>query len=118
VEFESLNEHEPGDEFERELRQAFERRPAPPGLKRRLQQRGLLDKSRRRAVHGSFFTWQRMAAAVVLTAVLSGGVEWRIVQERRKEEAARQQVMTALRITSRALNRMNARLEARRGGQE
>lgn len=118
MEFEPQNELESMDEFEQELRQAFERRPAPPGLKRRLQQRGLLDKKRRPQVHSSFFTWQRMAAAIVLTAVLSGGVEWRIMEQRRKEEAARQQVLTALRITSRALNRMNARLEARRGGQD
>jgi hypothetical protein len=106
------------DEFERELRQAFERRPAPPGLKRRLQERGLMDKRRRPKAQRPFFTWQRMAAAVALTAVLAGGVEWRIVEKRRKEEVARQQVLTALRITSRALNRMNERLAARRGGQE
>ena|ERR1700677_5103487 len=106
------------DEFEQELRQAFERRPAPPGLKRRLQERGLMGGQRRAEVHRPFFTWQRMAASVALTAVLAGGVEWRIVEERRKEELARQQVLTALRITSRALNRMNARLEARRGGQD
>jgi hypothetical protein len=43
-------------------------------------------------------------------------VEWRIVEERRKEEAAREQVSTALRITSHALNQMNARLAARRRG--
>jgi hypothetical protein len=52
----------------------------------------------------------------VLTAVLAGGFEWRNIQERRKEEAAREQVMTALRITSHALNRMNARLASRRRG--
>jgi len=111
-------EFEPKDEFEQELRQAFERRPAPPGLKRRLQERGLMGGQRRPEMHRPFFTWQRLAASVALTAVLAGGVEWRIVEERRKEELARQQVLTALRITSRALNRMNERLAARRGGQE
>ena len=97
------------DEFEREMRQAFERRPAPPGLKRKL-----MEKRRTRKSYDSFFTWQRLAASLVLTAVLAGGFEWRNIQERRKEEAAREQVMTALRITSHALNRMNARLAARR----
>jgi hypothetical protein len=106
------------DDFERELRQAFERRPAPPGLKRRLQERGLMDSQRRPQAQRPFVTWQRLAASVALTAVLAGGVEWRIVEERRKEEAARQQVLTALRITSRALNQMNARLAARHGGQD
>ena len=113
-----MDELERRDEFEQELQQAFERRPAPPGLKRRLQERGLLDKKRRQQVHRPFFTWQRMAASIVLTAVLAGSVEWRIVERRRKEELARQQVLTALRITSRALNRMNERLAARRGGQD
>ncbi len=101
------------DDFERELRQAFERRPAPPGLKRRL-----MDRRRRPQAQRSFLTWQRMAASVALTAVLAGGVEWRIIEERRKEEVAREQVMTALRITGRALNQMNARLGARHGGQD
>jgi hypothetical protein len=99
------------DEFEREMRQAFERRPAPPGLKRKL-----MEKRRTRKSYDSFFTWQRLAASLVLTAVLAGGFEWRNIQERRKEEAAREQVMTALRITSHALNRMNARLASRRRG--
>ncbi|MGA2049615.1 MAG: hypothetical protein ABSG96_18105 [Terracidiphilus sp.] len=97
------------DEFERDIRQAFERRPAPPGLKRKL-----MEKRRTRRSYDSFFTWQRLAASLVLAAVLAGGFEWRNIQERRKEEAAREQVMTALRITSHALNRMNARLAARR----
>jgi hypothetical protein len=101
------------DDFERELKQAFERRPAPPSLKRKLMER-----RRAAKVRQSFLTWQRMAAALVLTAVLAGGVEWRIVSERRKEEAAREQVLMALRITSRALNQMNARLAARRRGEE
>jgi predicted type IV restriction endonuclease len=51
---------------------------------------------------------------LLLAALVTGGVEWRIALERRREEAARQQVLTALRITSHALDRMNARLTARR----
>ena len=102
------------DEFERELQQAFTRRPAPPGLKRRL-----MEKRRRPQPQWRFVTWQRLAAAIALTAVLAGGVEWRIVEQRRKEEVARRQVLMALRITSRALNQMNAKLAAHsRGAQE
>ena len=63
---------------------------------------------RRRAV-----VWQRLAASFVLAALLGGGFAWRHAEEKRKGEEARQQVMTALRITSRALNQMNARLAAR-----
>jgi hypothetical protein len=101
------------DEFESEMRQAFERRPAPPGLKRRL-----MEKRRTRKPYDSFFTWQRLAASLALTAILAGGLQWRNVEERRKEEEAREQVMTALRITSHALNQMNARLAARRRGSQ
>lgn len=109
-----LREMEPQDEFERELRQAFARRPAPPGLKGKLM-------ARRRAsqIRHSFVTWQRMAAALVLTAALAGGAAWREREERRKEEAARDQVLTALRITNRALNQVNLRLATRgRAGNE
>jgi hypothetical protein len=106
-------EFEAMDDFERDLQQAFVRRPAPPSLKRKLMERRRAPKVRQ-----SFMTWQRMAAALVMTAVLAGGVEWRIVEERRKEETAREQVLMALRITSRALNQMNARLAARRRGAE
>jgi len=107
------------DEFERELRQAFARRPAPPSLKRRLMERGVLKMKRTVPVERSFVTWQRLAASVALTAALAGGVQWRIIDQRRKEEAARAQVFLALRITSHALNQMNARLAAHhRGGQD
>ena len=99
---------EPMDEFEKEVRQAFARRPAPPGLKRKLMQL-----RRQPRVRMPFVTWQKLAAMLVLTALISGGIEWRIMEQRRREEAARDQVLMALRITSHALNQMNARLAAR-----
>jgi hypothetical protein len=112
--------------FERELREAFARRPAPPSLKRALMERGQHDASRqdrrRRAAAGlpvfSWAVWQKLAACMALTAVLAGGVEWHMAEQRRKEEAAREQVLTALRITSHALNQMNARLASRRHNTE
>jgi len=105
-------------EFERELRQAFARRPAPPSLKRRLMERGVVEFKRPVAVSHSYRNWQRLAASVVLTAALAGGIQWRILEQRRKEEAAREQVFTALRITSHALNQMNARLSAHHRGEQ
>ena len=102
---------EPIDEFEQELRQAFERRPAPPGLKRKLMERRSAQAPRHISV-----IWQRLAASIVLLAALAGGLagglEWRNREEQRKDEAARQQVMKALRITAHALNQMNAQLAA------
>ena len=98
---------EPIDEFEQELRQAFERRPAPPGLKRKLMAR----RSARISQPISAI-WQRLAASIVLIAALAGGIALRQREEQREEEAARQQVMKALRITAHALNLMNAQLAA------
>jgi hypothetical protein len=113
VEFEPKNEM---DEFEQELRQALQRRPAPPGLKRRL-----LDK-REAARHGRttlpiesaiHSVWLRLAASVVLVAALGGGLVWRHNnEEQRKGEEARRQVLTAFRITGHALNRIDTRLAA------
>ena len=107
------------DEFERELNEAFARRPAPPSLKRRLIERRAAEARRQSKSEHAWLVskqlaWQQLAAALLLAALVTGGVEWRIALERRREEAARQQVLTALRITSHALDRMNARLTARR----
>ncbi len=108
MEFEPVNEM---DEFEQEVRQALERRPAPPGLKRKVMEQ----RSRRRTqrIRNHAVIWQRLAACVLLAAVILGGLMWREREERRKGEAARQEVMTALRITGRALNEMKTQLEAK-----
>ena len=106
------------DEFERELEQAFARRPAPPSLKRRLMERRRTERPRLVRTQRPFVTWQRLAASLALTAVLAGSVQWRIAEQRRREEAAREQVFTALRVTSHALDRMNTRLAAHRRGEQ
>ena len=97
--------------FERELRQAMERKPAPPSLRRRILQ--ARSARRTQKVHMQTVWWQRLAASVLLAGVIAGGYSWRQVEERRKGEAAKQQVLTALRITNRALNDMNRRLTER-----
>jgi hypothetical protein len=85
------------------------RLPAPPGLKRKIMARKrALDAER---THRRVVFWQRLAASVVLCCALGGGLTWHNVEERRKGEAAREQVMVALRIASHALNQMNAQLE-------
>jgi hypothetical protein len=102
------------EDFERELHQALERRPAPPSLKRKL-----METRRSRRPHSHAVLWQRMAASLALAVALGGAVEWRHQQEERRQgEAARQQVLTALRITGHALNQMNAQLAAHRRTQE
>lgn len=107
------------DDFEKELKQTLERRPAPPGLKRRLMEQRRRQHEHRRHSHSTL--WLRLAASLVVAAVLGGAAKWEIhnVNERRKGEDARRQVMTALRITSHALNEINTRLAAHdRGGRE
>jgi hypothetical protein len=98
-------------EFESKLHEAFLRRPAPPGLKQRIldtRNRRRLDQHRSRIVF-----WQRLAACLVLALALGGFFTWRHVQEERRGEAARHEVLTALRITNHALEQIHARLAAR-----
>jgi hypothetical protein len=96
------------DEFEQELQQAMERRPAPPSLKRKIMARRTRQNTER--VHARLVMWQRLAASIVLAAVAGGAYMWHNAEEQRKGEEARQQVLTALRITSHALQQMNQQL--------
>jgi len=107
------------DDFEKELQQALQRRPAPPSLKRKIMERRGLRTIERR--HSQWVVWQRVAAGLLVAAMLGGAVQWELrrEQERRQGEEARRQVMIALRITGHALNEMNAQLNAHnRGGDE
>jgi hypothetical protein len=104
-------EPEPMDDFERELRQAFERRPAPPSLRRKVMERRRRQNTER--LHHRVVFWQRLAASVLLAGAVGGAFAWRNGVERRKGEAAREQVFTALRIANHALNVMNEQLTAR-----
>lgn len=100
------------DEFEKELQEVLQRRPAPPSLKRKVMDRRGLQTIERR--HHYWVAWQRLAAGVIVAAMLGGLVEWRLqrAEDHRRGEEARRQVMTALRVTERALNEMNLRLAA------
>jgi anti-sigma factor RsiW len=99
--------------FERELKEALQRRPAPPSLKRKVMARRGQQAAERR--HSHILLWQRLAASVMLAAVLGGVMEWQLqrAEERRRGEEARRQVMTALRITGHALDEVNAHLAGR-----
>ena len=106
------------DDFEKELQQALQRRPAPPSLKRKvMERRGLLSIERR---HSHWLVWQRVAAGLLIVAALGGVTQWKMHrdEERREGEEARRQVIIALRITGHALNEVNARLNRPRSGDE
>ena len=109
---------EPMDDFERELEHSLEqnlvRLPAPPGLKRKIMARKQARDAERK--HHRLVFWQRLAASVALCGAVGGAVTWREVQQRRKGEEARQQVMMALRIAGRALDQLNAQLAAHDNG--
>jgi hypothetical protein len=65
---------------------------------------------RRQKQHGWQWMVQRVAASVVIAAIAGGAVAYHQIEERRKGEAAREQVMLALKITNKTLNRVNERL--------
>ena len=101
---------EPMDDFEKELQQIMLRRPAPPGLKRKIMARKRANDTQK--IHHRVVFWQRLAASVVLAGVVGGAFAWHNAEERRRGEAAREQVLTALRIANHALYQMNAQLSA------
>lgn len=109
------------EEIERELREALELRPAPPGLKRKIMARRNAQPVRRGwFVRAHLGLWMKAAAVLVLATMIGGGTVWRVrqVEEQRRGEEAKQQVLTALRITTKTLNRVQAQLAAHdRGGE-
>ena len=98
-------------DFEGMLQEAMQRQEAPLGLKQRVLAKA---RERRRAEQRPWWRVhlvQRVAATLLLAAVCGGyAVYHQQAEERRKGEEARAQVITALRITSRTLGRVNQRL--------
>jgi len=101
-------------DFEGMLQEAMQRQEAPLGLKQRVLAKA---RERRRAEQRPWWRvwmWQRVAASAVLAMAVGSFVVYqqheRRVEEQRKGEEAREQVMTAFRITSKTLGRVNERL--------
>ena len=99
------------EELERKLCYAMKHRTAPAGLKQRVLAQA---REQRLARRGRGWMLQRIAASVMVV-VLLGGIAGgfavhREQEERRKGEAAKEQVLTALRITSKTLDRVNERI--------
>lgn len=114
MEHREIGEQENGQElaeFERKLRIAMQRREAPLGMKQRVLARA---RERRQAQHGRWWMVQRIAASALLATIFGGIAVYKQVQERALErkrgEEARDQVMTALRITHKTLDHVNERL--------
>ena len=94
-------------EFEQKLRLAMRHREAPLGMKQRVLARA---RESRRPQHGRWWMVQRIAASAVLAVVFGGFAVYRQYEERKRGEEARQQVLTALRITGRTLDRVSDKL--------
>jgi hypothetical protein len=122
--------------FEDELRRALQRREPPPGFTGRVMARVRQEadahspagaKSGARAARRSlWFGWSwfgprlrfglaAVAACLLLAVSLSVWQRHREELQRREGEAARAQVMEALRITSAKLNHVRAKVEAATG---
>ena len=102
-------------EFEQKLRIAMQHRDAPLGLKQRVLAKAREGaRERRQTQRTRVWMWQRIAASVLLAVAIGGFAVYRQVEERaleqKKGEEAREQVLTAFRITSRTLGRVNERL--------
>ncbi len=123
-----MRSDEKEERLEAALQQGLKRRAAPEGLQERILARAMAERGR--AVRRSGWGWaaagrfpvsgprwavQRIAASVALGAVVAGAAAYYQTEQRRRTEAAqaertREQVMVALRITSRTLDKVQDRL--------
>lgn len=109
-----MNDLSPMDDFEGELHAAFARVPAPTELKHKVTNQ-LWEQAR--SARRRMVWFERIAASLVLVAVMGGAVVGRNAIERRRGEEAKQRVFTALRIVNHALDEMNMQLQERESSQ-
>ena len=95
-----------------ELRNALRREEPPPGFADRVLQRAEHGPFERRQAGRPFVRW---AAAAAVVAALAGGFQYRAVQQAREErlrgEAAKEQVVQALRIAGSKLQLVQAKIK-------
>ena len=107
------------DEFERKLKLALEREPAPEGFAERVLARaGRHVRPVERWWRTPVARWS-VAAALVAACLVTGTTEYQ-QQERARGERAREEVLLALRITGSKLRAVQAKIvpaERERGGE-
>jgi hypothetical protein len=102
---------EPRDDFELELREQLQARPAPEGFADRVMARVPERPVRRAWVAFRAPVWQWAEAALLVVGMAIGGLE-RERQERMEGERAREQVLLALRITGLTLRDVQQKVNA------
>ena len=90
--------------FDKDFREALQRREPPPGFAEKVLSRARQLDSRPKR----FFTWRWAAAAVLVLTV--GSLEYREHLRRIEGERAKEQVMLALRLTGSELRGVQERL--------
>lgn len=107
---------EPMDQFEKELREQLQARSAPSGFADRVMARVPQRRAPRETFLGfSLPMWRWAVAALLVAAMVLGGVE-RDRQQRMAGERAREQVLLALRITGSTLRDVQQKVGARDEG--
>lgn len=104
------------DPFEKDLRQALERKDAPEWFVDGVMAKVKAEGAKPRRVW--FSGWMRWAAAVATLAVVFGGVQWeRARQERAAGEQAKAELMFALRVTGEKLRMAQVRVQSLERGE-
>ncbi len=100
------------DDFERQLKQALERKEPPPWLEGRVLAAAAVEPVRPRRLWSSFW-WTRWATVALAAVLLVTGLQWQ--RERQQQiagERAKAQLELALKITSAKLHKIESKLQA------
>jgi len=99
------------NEFEEQVREGLQREDPPAGFADRVMQRIAEDGAGKVIPMRARSVWRQWAVAAALLVIIGGGVmEQRHREQEIAGEQAREQVMTALQITSAQLQRVNERI--------
>jgi hypothetical protein len=103
---------EPMDQFERELREQLQARPAPEGFADHVMARATQRRLQHRGWPGfGMPVWRWAVAALLVAGMVAGGME-RQREQREEGERAREQVLLALHITASTLRDVQQKVSA------
>lgn len=98
-----------------ELRNALRREDPPQGFADRVLQRAALGEVQPRPATRADWPFMRLAAAAAIVAALAGGFQYRAVVQEREErirgEAAKEQVIQALRLAGSKLQLVQSKVK-------